>query len=218
MSEMRWLLLLPLLSATGALLAQPSNADRRTFWDNIFRNGQISFNTEASKLLQYATSDRKPGAAIDLGMGDGRNAIFLASTGWKVTGVDFSAEAVKRAKARAAAAHVAIDAVIQDLDAYELGNAKWDLIALFYMHAWLHESKHDVPQHLVEALKPGGLLVIEGYAGEKGAFQTNELLHSFRDLKIIHYEDVLDEADWALGQKSRVVRFIAEKRDGNGTL
>ena len=79
------------------------------------------------------------------------------------------------------------------------------------MHAWFHESKHKVPELLAGALKPGGLLVIEGYAGEKEAFQTNELLRDFGSLKIIHYEDVIDEADWAPGQKSRVVRFNAEK-------
>jgi hypothetical protein len=44
-----------------------------------------------------------------------------------------------------------------------------------------------------------------------------ELLRSFGDLKIIHYEDVRDEVDWAPGQKSRIVRFIAEKPDGDRT-
>ena len=167
------------------LPAQSSNADPRTYWDNLFRNGQVSFNKDASKLLQYAIIDRKPGSAIDLGMGEGRNAVFLASKGWRVTGVDFSAEAVKQAKLRAEAAHVLIDAVI----------------ALFYMHGWFHASKHDVPRILVDGLKPGGLLVIEGYAGDR----------RFDSLKIIHYEDVRDEADWAPGAKSQVVRFIAEK-------
>lgn len=193
-------------------MAQSSTtADPRTFWDNLYRDRQISFNKQASKLLQYAIGDRKPGAAIDLGMGEGRNAVFLASKGWQVTGVDFSAEAVKQAKARAAAAQVPLDAVIEDLDVYEVGRAKWDLIALFYMHAWFHESKRDVPRVLVDALKPGGLLVIEGYAGEKGDYQTNELLRSFANLKIVHYEDVTDEADWDPGRKSHIVRFIAEK-------
>ena len=206
-------LLLSLLSLAGTLLAQPSTADRRTFWDDLFRNGQVAFNKDASKLLQYAVAGRKPGAAVDLGMGEGRNAIFLASNGWQVTGVDFSAEAVKQAKAHAEAAHVRIDAVIQDLDTYDLGRAKWDLVALFYMHAWFHESKRNVPQLLLDALKPGGLLVIEGYAGDKGDYQTNELLRTFGSLKVVHYEDVRDEADWAPGRKSRVVRLIAEKSD-----
>jgi len=212
---MRPHLLLSVLSATALLAQSSTTADPRTFWDNLFRNGQVSFNKEASRLLQYAVSGRKPGSAIDLGMGEGRNAVFLASKGWQVTGVDFSAEAVKQAKSRATAAHVTIDAVVQNLDAYELGRTKWDLIALFHMHAWFHESRLNVPRILVEALKPGGLLVIEGYAGDKGDYQTNELLRSFASLKIVHYEDVRDEADWAPGEKSRIVRFIAEKPDLN---
>jgi SAM-dependent methyltransferase len=200
MSGMRWRLLAFLLSA-ATLVAQSSSTasteDRRTFWDNLFRGGEVSFNKNASKLLQYAVIDRKPGTAIDLGMGEGRNAVLLATKGWQVTGVDFSSEAVKEAKVRAAAAKVSIDSVLEDLDVYEVGRAKWDLIALFYMHAWFHESKRDIPRLLIQGLKPGGLLVIEGYAGEEETYyQTNELLRLFSDLKIVHYEDVWDEADW----------------------
>jgi SAM-dependent methyltransferase len=177
----------------------------------VFRGGKVQFNKNASKLLQYAIRGRKPGLAVDLGMGEGRNAVFLAAAGWKVTGVDISPEAVKQAKARAAAAHVSIDAITDDLDHFDPGRAKWDLIVLLYMHAWFHASKHNVPELLMAALKPGGLLVIEGYAGDKGDFQTNELPRDFDKLKIIHYEDVVDEADWAPGEKSHLVRFIAQK-------
>ena len=100
------------------------------------------------------------------------------------------------------AAHVPLDSVLEDLDAYEVGRAKWDLFALFYMHAWFHESQRNVPRLLVEGLNPGGLLVIEGYAGEEAAYyQTDELLCSFPDLKIVHYEDVWDEAAWAPGHE-----------------
>ncbi|SPF45242.1 Methyltransferase type 12 (fragment) [Candidatus Sulfopaludibacter sp. SbA4] len=181
----------------------------------MFRDGRFEFNKEASKLLQYAIRDRKSGAAVDLGMGEGRNAVFLAAQGWQVTGVDFSEVAVKQARARAEAAHVNLNAITEDLDRFDTGREKWDLIALIYMHAWFHETKLNLPQRLSEALKPGGLLVIEGYAGGQGDFQTNELLRVFGNLKIVHYEDVRDEADWSPGQKSRLVRFIAEKPTGN---
>jgi SAM-dependent methyltransferase len=198
-----------MLLATAALAQSPPSV--RGYWDDVFRSGRIQFNKDANKLLQYAIHDRKPGLAVDLGMGEGRNAVFLAEKGWQVTGVDISSEAVKQAKARAAAAHVSITAITEDLDRFDLGRAKWDLTVLLYMHAWFHDSKHNVPELLSTALKPGGLLVIEGYAGDKGAFQTNELLRDFANLRIVHYEDVMDEADWAPGEKSRIVRFIAEK-------
>lgn len=198
-----------ILAASAAMAQSPSRV--RGYWDDVFRSGKIQFNKSASKLLQYAIRDRKPGLAVDLGMGEGRNAVFLAQQGWQVTGVDISPEAVKQAKAKAAGAHVSINAITDDLDHFDPGRAKWDLIVLLYMHAWFHESKHDVPELLASALKPGGLLVIEGYAGDKGDFQANELLRDFDRLKIVHYEDVMGEADWAPGEKSHVVRFIGEK-------
>jgi SAM-dependent methyltransferase len=198
-----------LIAATIAQAQAPPGV--RGYWDDVFRSGKVQFNKNASKLLQYAILGRKPGLAVDLGMGEGRNAVFLAEKGWQVTGVDISSEAVKQANARAAAAHVAIEAITDDLDHYEIGRAKWDLIVLLYMHAWFHQSKHNVPEMLAAALKPGGLLVIEGYAGDKGDFQSNELLRAFDKLKVIHYEDLVDEADWAPREKSRVIRFIAER-------
>ncbi len=207
---MRFRALLAFLIALTTARAQPPPSVRG-YWDDVFRSGKIQFNKDASKLLQYAIRDRKPGLAVDLGMGEGRNAVFLAGKGWQVTGVDISGEAVKQAKTRAAAAHVSITVITEDLDRFDMGQAKWDFIVLLYMHAWFHESKHNVPELLSAALKPGGLLVIEGYAGEKGAFQTNELLRDFGNLRIVHYEDVMDEADWAPGEKNRVVRFIGEK-------
>jgi hypothetical protein len=85
------------------------------------------------------------------------------------------------------------------------------------MHAWFHESKRNVARLLADALKPGGLLVIEGYAGGKGDYLANDLLRSFDSLRIVYYQDARDEADWAPGEKSRVVRFIAEKPDEDKT-
>ena len=70
-----------LLSATALVAQSSSPADRRTFWDNLFRKGDVSFNKNASKLLQYAAIDRKPGTAVDLGMGEGRNGRFSRNEG-----------------------------------------------------------------------------------------------------------------------------------------
>jgi 2-polyprenyl-3-methyl-5-hydroxy-6-metoxy-1,4-benzoquinol methylase len=53
-------------------------------------------------------------------MGEGRNAVFLASKGWRVTGVDFSEEAVKQAEAHASAAHSPLTAGIDDLDHFNM--------------------------------------------------------------------------------------------------
>jgi SAM-dependent methyltransferase len=145
-------------------------------------------------------------------MGEGRNTIYLAEQGWQATGVDLSDVAVTQARTRASQLHVTINAIVDDLTHYDPGKVQWDLIAAFYMHAWYNGTRPETPARLLAALKPGGLLVIEGFAGpEQFMFQPNELLCDFSDLRVLHYEDKEAEAEWASGHTSHIVRFIAEK-------
>jgi hypothetical protein len=107
---------------------------------------------------------------------------------------------------------VTITAIVDDLEHYEFGKSKWDLIALFYMHAWYNGTRPATPARLIAALKPGGLLVVEGFAGpEKFMFQPNELLRDFAGLHVLRYEDKEGEAEWAPGRPSQIIRFIAEQ-------
>jgi SAM-dependent methyltransferase len=204
--------LLCLLLIAPPITSQDIDPGDRDFWNGKFKDPKTPFKREASRLLIEAVRDRKPGLAIDLGMGEGRNAIYLAQQGWQTTGVDLSDVAVAQAKMRAIQAGVKLEPVNDGLDHFDLGHNRWDLIALFYMHAWYHGAKPLSVQRLREALKPGGLLVIEGFAGkEKYMFQPNELLHDFAELRILRYEDLQDEADWAPGHKSQIIRLVAQK-------
>jgi SAM-dependent methyltransferase len=202
-------LLLCLAIAAGGQAVDPRDRD---FWNGKYSDPKFDFNHRPSRLLVEAIAGRHPGDAIDLGMGEGRNAIYLAQQGWRVTGVDLADVAVAQAKKRAAELGLKLNTAVEDLDRYDIGRGRWDLIVLFYMHAWYHGGKPPVAGRLREALKPGGLLVIEGFAGEeKFMFQSNELLRDFSDLKILRYEDAREEADWAPGQKSHIIRMVAEK-------
>lgn len=201
--------LLPLVA-----LASPQSTDTsdRDFWNGKFGDPRTEFNHRPSRLLIGAIRGRKPGAAIDLGMGQGRNAIYLAQQGWQVTGVDLSNIAISQAKKRAAQLGVKLNAILSGLDQYDLGRNRWDLITLFYVHAWYRTSKPRSVKRIHEALKPGGLVVIEGFAGKRNfLFQPNELLKDFGDFRILHYEDIMSEADWAPGHKSHIIRLVAEK-------
>ncbi len=145
-------------------------------------------------------------------MGEGRNAIFLAQQGWRTTGVDLSDVAIAQARTRAAKLHADLTAITDDADHYDMGKNQWDLIALFYMHAWYHGAKPASTARIEAALKPGGLIVIEGFAGQEAfMFQPNELLRDFSDLRVLRYEDTEHEAEWAPGHRSHVIRFVAEK-------
>jgi SAM-dependent methyltransferase len=199
--------------AVPSLFAQAIDPRDQKYWNGKFNDPKTQFKRQPSPLLVDAIRNRHPGTAIDLGMGEGRNAIYLAQQGWQVTGVDLADAGIAQAKARAAQLHLKLDAVVDSLDHYDLGHAQWDLIAMFYVHAWYHGAKPASPLRLKQALKPGGLLVVEGFAGpEKFMFQPTELLADFSpDLRIVRYEDVEAEAEWAPGKSSHIIRMVAEK-------
>lgn len=69
---------------------------QRERWNEAYRLG-TAYNTKPNKLLMDAISSRPPGKALDVGMGQGRNAIALAEKGWSVTGIDISEVGVSKA-------------------------------------------------------------------------------------------------------------------------
>jgi SAM-dependent methyltransferase len=94
-----------------------------------------------------------------------------------VTGVDISDVAIAEAKKNAAERKVQIDAIVGDLDTYNFGREQWDLITSCYMHGWHNRSATDVPARIYDALRPGGLLVIEGFGKPENpvGFSVEEL-------------------------------------------
>ena len=71
-------------------------------WDQVYLNPDGKVPVNPSTLVLESTANLKAGAALDVGMGNGRNAIYLARKGWHVTGIDISQAAVKQAQAEAA--------------------------------------------------------------------------------------------------------------------
>lgn len=202
-----------LIFSTLVLLdAQSLDKQEQAFWNAKFGDPKTEFNHGPSRLLVDSIRSLRPSRALDIGMGEGRNTIYLATQGWEITGIDISDVAVSQAKAQAAEKQVSINAIVADLNHYDLGKEQWDLIALFYMHSWYNGTKPASAERLLAALKPGGILVVEGFAGREGyKFQPNELLRDFPNLRVLRYEDSEDEAEWALGKKNHIIRFVAER-------
>jgi len=129
------------------LLANGQTVDPRDqgFWNKKFADPKTGFKREPSPLLVDAIHGRRPGRALDLGMGEGRNTIYLAEQGRQSRGVDLSDVAVAQARTRASQLHMAITGIADDLTHYELGRGQWDLIAAFYMHAWYNGTRPEPP-------------------------------------------------------------------------
>jgi SAM-dependent methyltransferase len=118
---------------------------------------------------------------------------------------------VAQAKKHAAELGVQIETVVEDLDKYDFCHERWDLITLFYMHGWYHWSKLDSARRLRDALKPGGLLVIEGFAGGHVGYQTNELPRCLQRSKHFALRGRSRRSRLGARPKRRIVRFVAEK-------
>jgi len=206
------------LCLPGLLQAQDKKKSAEQVWNDLFakREGK---DHQFNKFLAEAVKGRKPGKALDIGMGQGRNSIFLAALGWDVTGFDISEVGVKQAQAEAQKRGLKINAQVGDVDKFNYGKAKWDLVIGMYMHEYLNRNARKV----VESLKPGGILVVEGIhrdinkanlTGEKYGYANNELPKLFAALRVRHYEDTVALADWdrSGGKPVPVVRFIGEKQ------
>ncbi len=181
-------------------------------FDNIYSKAEPRFNTAPNALLVETVEGLKPGRALDVAMGQGRNAIYLAKEGWDVTGFDVSAEGLAIARAAADAAHVSIQAVEQGWQGFNLGKQRWDLIVLSY--AWVPIDDPAYVRRLRDSLRPGGHLVFEHFVDDGragiGVPASRQLLRLFDGLQVLRYEEVEEINDWN-NKKSPVVRFVARK-------
>ena len=75
------------------------------------------------------------------------------------------------------------------------------------------DGTHRRAGRIADALKPGGLVVIEGFADPPNGlgFKADELANAFGRLRVLRNETVTEEADWAPGEKRPIVRFVAQK-------
>jgi len=175
-------------------------------------------------FLMDVVQGLKPGAALDVCMGEGRNSIFLAGLGWKVTGFDVSDVAVANALAKAKKAGVEITAVRSGYQDFDFGHERWNLIVMTYAYFPIRDTKY--VNRLIGSMRRAGLLVFQYGVLKKGADRTGdaallgipeegELKHIFRKLRILRYEEVEETSDWQVGnrdRKGRSVKMLAEKR------
>ncbi|TYZ14375.1 class I SAM-dependent methyltransferase [Hymenobacter lutimineralis] len=176
------------------------------------------FNAQPNALLTETIAGLTPGQALDVNMGEGRNALYLAQQGWQVTGVDFADQALLYAQQRARELGVLLRTHAQELAAFDWGTNAWDLVVLCYAD----DEAHVAEVHA--ALKPGGLLVFENFHAEVNAawntsptkqigFDTNYLPQQYaaNGFRIVRYEEPVGPADFTR-ETRRLVKLVAQKR------
>lgn len=147
-------------SATGA-------ASEAEFWDARYAGSDRVWSGKANDVLVREVGRLKPGTALDLGCGEGADAVWLARQGWRVTAVDISRVALERAAAHATAEGIPdgiIDWRRHDLSETFPGGT-YDLVSAQFLH-----SPNDMPRERIlraaaAAVAPGGVLLVVGHSG-----------------------------------------------------
>lgn len=186
-----------------ALLKTERPALDADYYNRLYLANDSNFNHAPNQFLTEVVRDMRPGVALDYGMGEGRNSIYLANLGWQVWGFDPADAGVALANKRARQLGLTLHTEAVRDGEYDFGTEKFDLI----LFSWTMPL---VPmQKVIDALKPGGIIVME--CGLEFYGGRNEMLHRFDSLQIVRYEMVRAKSDWGSRQETDIFHLVARK-------
>ena len=181
---------------------------------------RVHASTAPSRFVVAEVAGLRPGAALDLACGAGRNAVWLAEQGWRVTAVDFSAVALRMARGLEAERRVSVEWVEADVLAWMPPARAYDLVCVLYLQLPAAERRTALGR-AAAAVRPGGTLLVlghdllnltEGWGGPTQAdvlFTPDDVVAEIGDLRIEKAERVrrtVDDSDAAREAIDALVR------------
>ena len=202
--------------------------EQEHMWSTRYRDAgeDYVFGTTANRFLAAQSALLGSGrTALSVADGEGRNAVWLAEQGLRVTATEISPVALEKARKLAAGRHVEVDFVLADAVAWDYPEAAFDFVVGIFIQFADPVQRERIFAGMARALRPGGHLIVHGYTPKQLEYRTGgpsavenlytaELLRTaFPGLDIVHlqeYEDVLDEGVGHKGQ-SALVGLVARK-------
>ena len=185
----------------------------REDWNERYAQKELVWTAEPNRRFAAEVDGLEPGRALDLACGEGRNAVWLAERGWRVTGVDFSDVALAKAERLAASRGVEVEWVLADVLEHEPERGAFELVAVLYLQL-PHEQLAEVLHTSVGALAPGGTLVVLGH-------DTTNLTHGHggpRDASVLFTpEDVVPQLERLVVERAEKVPRTVPLEDGEAT-
>lgn len=166
----------------------------REFWNERFSEDGFAYGTQPSRLLLAWSPDLSQDRywnALVPACGEGRDAVYLAELGHNVTALDISAEGLKKTQKLAKKRNVELTTVEADLFEWDWPVETFDVIASTYAHM-PSEARKRLHALYVQALKPGGMICLEGFSKEQLAYQEKyqsggppniDMLYSVEDIR-----------------------------------
>lgn len=144
-----------------------------SYWDRRYDRAEFLFGEEPNAFLVRQSYRLKAGwAALAVADGEGRNGVWLAQQGLKVLSVDSSSIAQAKARRLAAARGVSLDFRLEDLEHWQWPERQFDLVVAIFIQFAAPALRAELFERMQTAIKPGGLLLLEGYRPEQAAYGT----------------------------------------------
>lgn len=134
----------------------------REAWDERYATEELLWKADPNRFLVEEADGLEPARALDVACGEGRNAVWLASKGWRVTGVDFSHTGLAKAERLAAERGVEVTWVEADVVEWQPPPASFDLVIVMYLHM-VPGQRRQVLATAALALAPGGTVLVVGH-------------------------------------------------------
>lgn len=133
-------------------------------WEARYAGTDRAWSGKVNVALARVAAPLSPGSALDLGCGEGGDALWLAAEGWRVTAVDIAPTALARGAARAAVEGTAerIDWLERDLGTW-IPEGSFDLVSACFLHSGHGLPRTEVLRRAAAAVAPGGTLLIVGH-------------------------------------------------------
>ena len=198
-------------------------ASEQAAWDQRYSGPDLVWGAGPNRFVAEELAALPPGRAIDLGCGEGRNAIWLAERGWEVTAVDFSAAGLARAARLAAERTVTVDWVQADLLAWQPEPGGYDLVLIAYLHL-PSAGLARVFRAAAAAVAPGGTLLVVGHDRDNIArghggpqdpdrlYTPAEIIAELGGLGIVRAEQVLRPVRTPEGERTAIDTLVRAER------
>ncbi len=203
-----------------------SRAEALSFWNQRFECEDYVFGTTANRFLVSQGARLRTGQRVlSVADGEGRNAVWLAEQGLEVDAVEFSPAAVDKARRLAASRGVAPNFHLASVMEWDFGVERYDAVVAIFIQFASPLQRGPLFARMAAALKPGGLLLMQGYTPGQLEYKTGGpaqvehlytaqlLRQSFADLELLHlqeHEDVLEEGSGHVG-RSALIDLVGRK-------
>lgn len=148
-----------------------TDTDAAQFWEDRYADTSRVWSGRPNQVLVDVAAELPVGRALDLGCGEGGDAIWLAERGWQVTGVDIASTAIGRARDAASAAGIPANRIrwhAQDLASWTGddgdGDGGYDLVSACFLQSWFDFPRAEILRNAATLVAPGGHLLVVAHA------------------------------------------------------